>query len=113
VDEQIVMRPETQTIEQIERERDEERRRIRIERFGWERYLRESGAEVVDSRTNDRDAQEEVLYKMRNSDTRRFCCSDPSTGRRYALGVPMTINSCQAAQDWMSHGLDRFTIHRS
>lgn len=111
VDEQIVMRPETQTIQQIENEKDEETRRIRIERFGWERYLKEAGAQKLDSRRNERDAQEEVLYQLKT--IKRFVCTDPSTGRRYALGVPDHVKSCEDAQNWMSHGLDRRAIHRS
>lgn len=111
VDKQIVMEPETQTIEQIENEKNEEVRRIRIERFGWERYMREGGAQVLDKRRNDRDAQDEVLYQMKS--IKRFVCSDPSTGRRYALGVPDSVTTCQEAQEWMSNGLDRFCIHRS
>jgi hypothetical protein len=43
----------------------------------------------------------------------RFVCVDPSTGRRYALGVPREITNCEEAQRWMSHDLDRFAIHRS
>ncbi len=112
VDEQIVLHPETQTVEQINRESNEEVRRIRIERFGWERYLTASQAAIVEQRINERDGQAERLYRMHDG-RQRFVCIDPSTGRRYALGVPREIVSCQAAQDWMSHDLDRLAIHRS
>jgi hypothetical protein len=112
VDEQVVMRPETQTVKQITDEQNEEVRRVRIERFGWERFLRESKAKQCDSRRNDRDAQAETLYQLKGG-TRRFVCVDPSTGRRYALGVPRRVQTCEQAQEWMSHGLDRFAIHRS
>lgn len=112
VDEQIVMRPDTQTIEQIEREENEEIRRIRIERFGWNRYLDQSGAKVIDQRKNDRDLQVETLYKLKDG-SRRFRCVDPSTGREYALGVPSDVVSCVESQKWMSHGLDGRAIHRS
>jgi len=112
VDEQIVMRPETQTISQIEADGNAEVKRIRIERFGWVRYLSECGATVIDQRRNDRDAQNEVLYKLKDGQ-HRFRCVDPSTGREYALGVPRDVTTCQAAQNWMSSGLDEFAIHRS
>ena len=112
VDEQIVMRPETQTLEQIEADDNAESKRVRIERFGWPRYLRESGASVVAGRHNERDAQDEQLYVLRDGG-KRFVCVDPSTGRKYALGVPKEITSCEQAQLWMSHGLDRLAIHRS
>lgn len=112
VSEQIVMSPETLTADQIQKEDNEEVRRIMIERFGWEKYLKESGAKVADKRVNDRDTQEEVLYVL-DGGMRRFVCVDPSTGRKYSLGVPREINTCEDAQNWMSHGLDRFVIHRS
>ena len=44
VTEQIVMRPETLTVEQIDAETNAEVRRIMVERFGMERYVRESGS---------------------------------------------------------------------
>jgi hypothetical protein len=112
VDEQVVLRPETQTLAQIIGEPNEEVRRVRIDRFGWVRFLALSEATVVDARHNDRDNQEEKLFRM--SDGRqRFVCVDPSTGRRYALGVPRDLTTCEESQNWMSSGLDKFAIHRS
>jgi hypothetical protein len=108
----VVMAPEKQTLEEIEADGNAESKRVRIERFGWERYLKDSGAAVVDQRHNDRDAQDEVLYRLRDG-TQRFAFVDPSTGRRYALGVPREIQNCEQAQMWMSHLLDRYAIHRS
>jgi len=109
---EVVLQPESQTIQQIEGESNEEVRRIRIERFGWEKYLVASHALIVNQRINDRDSQTERLYRMANG-SQRFVCIDPSTGRRYALGVPKEITTCEQAQNWMSHGLDPFAIHRS
>ncbi|MCE5269152.1 MAG: hypothetical protein LLG00_14850, partial [Planctomycetaceae bacterium] len=107
-----IVSPEFITLTEIEREQNEEVRRILIERFGWERYLVASKAQIVDQRINDRDSQTERLYRM-GGGTQRFVCVDPSTGRRYALGVPREITTCESAQRWMSHGLDQFAIHRS
>ena len=112
VDEQIVLRPESQTVEQIHGEDNEERRRCRIERFGWSRYLKESGAKVVDQRRNDRDCQQERLYSLRDG-SRRIRLVDPSTGREYFQGVPQEVETCEQAQLWMSHGLDSRVIHGS
>lgn len=49
VTEQIVMRPETITISQINKEENSEIRRIMIERYGYEKYLRNSDAKLIDS----------------------------------------------------------------
>ena len=100
------------TVQEIKDESNEEVRRVLIERFGWERFLRESGAVLVDSRRNDRDGQQEELRRLEDG-TQRFLCIDPSTNRRYALGVPSEIRTCEHAQLWMSHGLDQYAIHRS
>lgn len=112
VDEQIVMQPETQTLQQIEGENNQEVKRIRIERYGWTRYLDESGAEIVHQERNDRDAQFEKLYRLADGQ-QRFVCIDPSTARKYALGVPREVQTCEQARLWMSNGLDKFAVHRS
>ena len=49
VTEQIVMRPETITLAQIAAEKNAEVRRIMVERYGYEKYLRESDAKLIDS----------------------------------------------------------------
>jgi len=112
VSEKIVIEPEKQTIGEIEGEQNTEIKRIRIERYGWEKYLNQSGAKIVDQRINERDLQTERLFQSKDGIV-RFICIDPSTGRRYSLGVPREIKTCEQAQNWMSHGLDRFAIHRS
>ena len=45
---QIVEAPETLTIEQIRGEENAEVRRVMLDRFGWDRYLQGSDAELVD-----------------------------------------------------------------
>lgn len=47
VTEQIVMRPETITIEQIKAEQNAEVRRVMIDRYGEERYIVDSGMRAV------------------------------------------------------------------
>jgi hypothetical protein len=103
VDEQIVMRPETQTLEQIEAEKNEEIKRIRIERFGWTRYIAESDAECVDSRRNDVDNTMEALIQLKDG-SKRLLCACRSTGRVYAIGVPKEILTCENAQRFMGAG---------
>jgi len=99
VDEQIVMRPDTQTIEQIKAEENEEIKRIRIERFGWDRYMLEVGAVCIDFRSNDIEATKEALYRCEGMVLLRTFC--PSTGRVYALEVDPTVKSCSEAQSWL------------
>jgi hypothetical protein len=49
----IIENPHALTVATIQRERNKELRRILIERYGWQRYLRDSGAEVVDRRPKE------------------------------------------------------------
>lgn len=90
----------------------EEIRRMMCEQYGWERYLVDAQCQRLDRRFNDRDGQWESLYQLPDA-TRRLCVVDPSTGRKYCLGVPNETENCQAAQEWMTYGLDRLGIHRS
>jgi hypothetical protein len=104
VDEQVVLRPQTQTLSQIQRERNAEARRVRIERYGWDRYLAEVGAAVVDRRRNDIEATRETLLRGPGRET-VLVCACPSTARIYVLQVPPGTQTCQAAQAWLSGGL--------
>ena len=103
VDKQIVLHPETQTIEQIDNEQNEEVRRVRIERFGWARYIAESDAECIDSRRNDIDGTTEALVRLKDGSI-RMLCTCRSTGRVYAIGVDRETKTCQQAQNWMATG---------
>jgi hypothetical protein len=107
-----VICPDQITLAEIEAESNAEVRRTLIEQWGWERYIRESGATQRHRRFNERDGQWEQLYELKDG-SRRAVFVDPSTGRKYALGVPREVQTCEQAQTWMSHGLDRFAIHRS
>ncbi len=110
VDEQVVLRPATQTIRQIRHEQNVEVKRIRIERFGWDRYLTGVGAVAIDHRRNDVEATQETL--MRTPDEERvLVCACPSTAKIQALPVPPWIRTCEEAQDWLSSGLDRRIVN--
>ena len=101
VDEQIVMRPETQTLAQIQSEQNAEVRRIRIERFGWIAYLRAAGARVLDRRCNEIDQNHEALLESSDG-ARVLVCACPSTARMYAMRVPREIKNCTQAQSWLA-----------
>ncbi len=57
VPENVVMHPETITIESISACTNAEVRRIMIERIGWPRFLRETNAKQTHRRFNERDHQ--------------------------------------------------------
>jgi len=99
VDEQIVLRPETQTIAQIHSDTNEDRRAIRIERLGWVRYLEESEAKVIDSRRNDVEGTREVLFECADGQ-KRFVATCRAK-KLVALGVPPETKTCKEAQAWL------------
>jgi hypothetical protein len=99
VDEQIVMFPETQTLAQIEKEGNEEVKRIRINQFGWRRYLVESNAQILDVKIVG-DRWIESLMKTQSGMT-ALCTYDPSTGRPYVLEVDPDCKNCTEAQRYL------------
>jgi len=102
VDEQIVLRPETQTPEQILGEPNEEVKRIRIARYGWLKLLAETDAQVMDSRDNPIENTKEMLCRL--SDQTVLITHCPSQGKIFALEVPPEIKTCDNAQTWLHTG---------
>ena len=102
VDEQLVMRPKTQTIQQIENEPNEDIKAIRIERYGWPEYLSDSGAQLVDERQNFVEGTREALYRQRSGHL-RLVVTCPTGRHPYALGVGDNhIVTCEQAQNWLA-----------
>lgn len=100
VDEQIVMRPETQTIQQINGEENADIKAIRISRYGWPRYLKDINAKCLEEGPNDVDGTYEVLYECDN-ESNRFIAVCP-TGRIFTMGVPPTVRTRAEAQKYLA-----------
>ena len=99
VDEQIVMNPDTQTLKQIDSDGNADRKAIRIRRFGWPRYLKETGAELRHESKNYVTGCPEALYRTKDG-IQRLVVVCP-TGRTFSLGIPPEIDTCEAAQRWL------------
>lgn len=103
VDEQLVMRPETQTLDQIRGEKDNDLRSVRIERYGAGRYLQETGARVIDERSNEIEGAHEIL--LRDDGGRVYLWPTCPSGKVCPpLRVPDEIKTCDEAQLWLHHG---------
>jgi len=100
VDEQIVMRPETQTIKQLTNETNNDVLAIRIQRYGWDRYLDETHAVLLDSRENHVEGTLEALYTTTTHGL-RFLATCP-TGQIVCLSIPADITTCNQACQWLS-----------
>jgi hypothetical protein len=123
--EQIVLRPETLKAEDINALKNEEERRVAIDRVGWGKFLADNGATVIDRRDNCVDNTIEVLIKQPKRSSERWAPEEPlrmvlacrSTGRKYFIAVPTEfgnerfsdtpatkITNCAEAQQWLADG---------
>jgi len=99
VPEQVIMRPETLTVADIDNEANAEVRRVMLERFGIVRYLRESEAQLVD----DKPRFGKLYCKSLGDDFERALWAAyvvcPSTGREYWIPVDGTCYNGDAGHD--------------
>lgn len=124
--EQIILRPETLKAEDVNSLKNEEERRVAIDRIGWGKFLAANGATVIDKRDNWVDNTMEVLIQQPKRSEERWTPEEPlrmvlacrSTGRKYFVavpkefgepsGTPMTamtaITNCAEAQQWLADG---------
>jgi hypothetical protein len=103
LNEQIVMHPEDQPLEYIQEEPNEEVKRIRVQRYGWGKYLAAIGAEKLDERENPIEGTYETLYKT--DDHTVLACACPSTAKVFWLEVDPECSNCHEAQLYLSGGL--------
>ncbi len=103
VEKRVVFQPETITTQEILEEVNTELRRVKLERMGYERFVQEAQAEVLDQ---DQDpGGERKLLRIEIPDDEPLVCVSvrcPSTGRLYVLRVPPTMETCQQAVAWIA-----------
>lgn len=100
----IVEKPQALTSANILHIRNEETRRLAIDKFGWDKFLAETDCQILDRRENEIDNTIEMLVSAPSAVSGAasmvlFC---RSTGRRYFIGVPRGIDTCEAAQNWLA-----------
>lgn len=105
---QIVEAPETLTPEQITKESNSEVRRIMLDRFGTERYIRELGAKRVQGddygnlyRVELGDDEPLVMVEVENS-----TAEPDGSHKMYWLRVPPTMKTAREAVAW-TFGIER------
>ncbi|BAU91994.1 hypothetical protein MPPM_3389 [Methylorubrum populi] len=101
VDARIAFRPHELGVAEILAERNAERRRVMLERFGFETFMEAAEAEELD-RDRDPGGERRLLRVELNGDEPLVCVSVgcPSTGRRYFLRVPPAMRTCHQAVAW-------------
>lgn len=106
VNEQIVLRPETLTIDQIHTESNADVQSIMIDRFGWDRYIEETDAKFLDSRHNYVENTKEALYDCGDQGLRLLVTCP--TGRVFTkLILDSSIRTCEDAQFWLGNDMER------
>jgi hypothetical protein len=115
ITEQIALRPETLTAEQVDKEENAEVKRVMIERFGgakdardgFAKYMLDSGAKILHQR-GDYQLVEKVaphLTSGRMVAVKMIC---PSTGAIYLLRVPPELRTVEASMNWIKQDSDYF-----
>ncbi len=112
IDERIAFHPEQITTSEVLNERNAERRRVLLDRVGFERFLNEADAVELD-RDTDPGGERRLLRVDLNDDEPLVCVSVfcPSTGRQYLIRVPPTMQTCHQAVAWTA-GFDDPDLYR-
>lgn len=112
VEKRLVFQPETITAEEVLSETNLEKRRVKLERMGYERFIEEARAEVLD-RDQDPGGERRLLRIELPGDEPLVCVSVqcPSTGRLYVIRVPPDMTTCHQAAAWIAGFDDPNTYH--
>jgi hypothetical protein len=103
VDERVAFDPESITADEILAEPNAERRRVLLERMGYETFLGRTQAELLDQ---DRDGGGmRRLFRVAMKDDEDLVCVSvlcPSTARQYVIRVPPAVTTCHQAIAWVA-----------
>lgn len=112
VDARIAFLSETITSHEVLAETNAEKRRVMLERMGYEKFLADAQGETLDE---DRDAGgPRRLVKVPMAGDEALVCVSvicPSTGRQYVLRVPPDTATCHQAAAWVA-GFDNADDYR-
>ncbi|HLZ60188.1 MAG TPA: hypothetical protein VKR06_24825 [Ktedonosporobacter sp.] len=103
INERIAFHPETFSAQEVLNERNTEVRRVLFERVGYETFMEQAHAEVLDQ-DQDPGGTRRLLRVPLTGDEPLVCLGVycPSTGRQYLLRVPPTMCSCHQAAAWIA-----------
>lgn len=101
IDARIAFRPETLSHEEVLAERNAERRRVMLERYGLDRFMADAQAETLDE-DHDAGGKRRLLRLKLEGDEDLVCVTVvcPSTERQFVLRVPPAMRTCRQAIAW-------------
>src|SRR5436190_208650 len=84
-------------------ETNAERRRVLLERMGYEFFLKHAKAQILDQ-DNDPGGKRQLMRVEMKNDEALVCVSVlcPSTARQYVIRVPPTMKTCREALAWVA-----------
>jgi hypothetical protein len=101
IDARIAFQPETLSHEEVLAERNAERRRVMLERYGLDRFMANANAETLDE-DHDVGGKRRLLRLKLEGDEDLVCVTVmcPSTARQFVLRVPPGMRTCRQAVAW-------------
>ncbi|MES2788882.1 MAG: hypothetical protein V4719_04615 [Planctomycetota bacterium] len=103
VDRRIAFHPEQIHVAEVLGERNAERRRVMLDRYGYGRFLQDSHAEILDRDVDPGGQRQLMRVKLEgDEDLVAMSCFCPSTGRQYMIRVPPVTPTCRAAAAWIA-----------
>jgi len=103
IDRRIAFHPETIQVDEVLSERNSERRRVLLDRYGYGRFLRDAGAEIVDHDADPGGVRQLLRIKLEgDEDLVALSCHCPSTRRQYIIRVPPQTPTCHSAAAWIA-----------
>lgn len=100
--------PDEVFLAMIEEQENTEVRALLIERYGWQKYLVDSQAKLLDSRDNVIENTKEALFAVGELGN-RLVVTCP-TGRVFVLGVPKSRKTCESAQQWLGKASKKINV---
>lgn len=99
----IAFHPETIAIDDILTEPNAERRRVLLERYGFERFMNAANTVVLDH-DKDKGGDRRLLMCQMNGEESLVCLQVkcPSTAAVYILRVPPEMQTCRQAAAWIA-----------
>lgn len=103
IDGRIAFDPGSITVEEVLAESNAERRRVLLERVGYDQFFAEADAAIVDHDT-DPGGERRLLQVPMEGDEDLVCLevNCPSTARKYLIRVPPKLITCRDAAAWIA-----------
>ncbi|MFN0052803.1 MAG: DUF6745 domain-containing protein [Planctomycetales bacterium] len=103
IDRRIAFHPETLSVDEVLGEKNAERRRVLLERYGYGRFLKDAQAELLDADRDPGGPRQLLRVELPGDEPLvALSCFCPSTARQYMLRVPPTMTSCHQAAAWIA-----------